>query len=155
MKTQKLLVIVASVCLMAVFVAGSAYAGPLGPIKAEFCAQVAEDAFNAGEELVDGARDLEECVGEYGRCGGRGPLEDSPAECLNEGFRCISFANNDLQQACGKFASDFEEAYRRALRQARREGLEDRFERWLGRPAGQACLQPAIEIGQVCAGLTE
>ena len=57
MKTQKLLVIVASVCLLAVFVCGSAYAAePDDTIIPEYLAEFTENSDDTLRELEDVSR---------------------------------------------------------------------------------------------------
>jgi hypothetical protein len=159
MKTQKLLVIAAIVCLLAVFVSGSAYAQPPLPrIIVAFCQEVDGLALEAGDELGEATRDLAECIDEFQDCrGGRGIGNDPLVECLNDGNRCTSRANNEQQRACDEFRVEFKDAYNDALRQARFNGVGDKFEDFFDTRSGrrQDCLRPAIQASRACAGLND
>ena len=59
MKSQKLIVIVASVCLMAFFISGSAYAeGPDDTIIPDYLAEYQENVNETLRELENTSRDL-------------------------------------------------------------------------------------------------
>jgi hypothetical protein len=150
MKAQKMLVIVASVCLLAVFVSGPAYAlSPLTEIILSFCEEVAKDAGEAVHELEEAAGDLADCPDEYDNCQG-GAVNHDTAYCIDKLFTCIEFAVTDGQQACIAFQKHFADSYTDAMRQARRNGVEDRFMNWIEN-YGEDCLAPAVEVSSLCA----
>jgi hypothetical protein len=152
MKAQKPCLIAAIVCLLVVFFSGFAYAESLGEIIDEFCIEVLEDSVDALEEEREASADLVECVDEFANCVDGGLFGgDSVPECINEGFQCTSFAQRDQLQACDHYASDFELAYDRAVRQAIRSDVENGFQLWLNSPASQECLRPAVTVSAVCA----
>ncbi|MEN8688299.1 MAG: hypothetical protein AB1Z50_12150 [Desulfuromonadales bacterium] len=152
MKTQKACLTAAIACLLVVFASGFACAASLDEITDEFCAEVQKDSINAVDELAEGKADMIECVDEFFECQTKGLIGgDSMPECIKEGLHCSKFANRDELQACEQFDSQFEAAYDRALRQARRAGVENGFQLWLNTPPGEECLQPAVYIAGVCA----
>lgn len=158
MKTQKLIVIAAIVCLLAVFLAGPAYAqDEAEEIWAEFCEEIEHDADKALEDLADANDDLAECLPDFRECRtGEGfGRADSLVECLDEGNTCTSRANDDKEKACSEFAEDLEDAWKDAMRQADLNDVEDEFEDILEDPANpdlRECLRPAERVFSVCAG---
>ena len=155
MKIQKLLVIAAIVCLLAVFVSGSAYAGPLRPIKNEFCQAVAILAADATDELIEATADVADCLVEFDDCRS-GRFGRDLENCINEYNRCNRFANRDQQQACDKFREEFADIYDDTLRQSGFLNLEFRFMRWANSNVkARECLQPAIDMYLLCGGVTE
>ena len=156
MKTQKLLVIAASVCLLVVFVSGSAYAqGPLAPIKSEFCTTVAALSVDAAAKLVEATADVVDCLVEFEDC--RGGFAGRDLEnCISEYNRCNRHGNRDQEEVCSDFSEDFGALYEEALRQSGFLNLEFRFLRWSNTNAkALECLEPAIGMFNACAGLTE
>ena len=155
MKTQKLLVIAASVCLLVVFVSGSAYAqGPLAPIKSEFCTAVEILAAGAVEKLVEATADVADCLVEFEDCRS-GFFGRDLENCISEYNRCNRHGNRDQAEVCSDFSEDFGAAYEEALRQSGFLNLEFRFLRWSNTKAkARECLDPAIGMFNACAGLT-
>ena len=156
MKTQKLLVIAASVCLLVVFFSGSAYAqGPLAPIKSEFCTTVAALSVDAAAKLVEATDDVADCLVEFKDCR-TGLIGRDFENCISEYNRCNRHGNRDQEEVCSDFSEDFGAAYEEALRQSGFLNLEFRFLRWSNTKAkARECLDPAIVMFNACAGLTE
>ena len=157
MKTQKLLVIAAIVCLL-VGASGPAQAqleeSEVAEIIADFCETVSSEAADAAEKLENAAEDLAECVDDFADCrGGRGLGNDPLVECLGKGVNCAARSAEDKAQACGEFVTDFGDARERALRQARRQGVEDEVQDFFNTRtrARRVCLRPAIQVGRECA----
>ena len=163
MKILKVLAIAASVCLLAVFVSGSAYTqqddDELQQIIDQFCEDVLQIAQGARDELTEAINDKLNCVEEFHQCRtGEGfGRADTLADCLNDGNRCTSRANDDLADACREFSLEFKDSYGDANRRARRNDVEDGFVDWLNTPSPErrACLRPAIRVSKVCAGLAD
>ncbi len=153
MKAQKLLVIAASVCLLAVFVAGFAHAEPPLPgIIADFCQETLEDTEEAAEEISEAANDLADCPQEFNQCEG-GIFNDDPAACIVEFLNCMSRARRDLNQACNDFQREFERNYNDALAATRLypPGVERRFLKWAASEASAVCFAPAEAVALLCA----
>ena len=154
MKTQKLLIIAASVCLLVVFFSGSAYAGPLAPIKSEFCTTVEAVAADAFLKLVEATEDVVDCAVEFEDC--RSGFASRDLEnCISEYSRCNSRGNRDQEEVCRDFSEDFGAVYEEALRQSGFLNLEFRFLRWSNTNAkARECLEPAIYMFDQCAKFT-
>ena len=160
MKFQKLLVIAAIVCLL-VAVSGPAQAQPrqdAREIIADFCESVSSEAADTKEKLGNAAKDLAECPEEFVDCRDGGLFGNDPlVECLGEGLECTARAAEDKAQACGEFETDLTDAYERAMRQARREGVEDRVQDFFNSQSRdrRRCLRPAVRVGRVCSAEAE
>ena len=144
-------------CLM---MGASASASPqdAAEIIADFCEAVAEEAADALEKLGNAAGDLAECPADFADCRDGGLFGNDPlVECLAKGIECTARAGEDKVQACGEFHTDFADAYEDALRQARRENVENRVQDFFNEPSPgrSACLSPAIEVGKVCSAEAE
>jgi len=137
---------------------GPAQAGEARDIIADFCETVANEAVDALEKLGNAAGDLAECTEEFGDCRDGGLFGNDPlVECLADGIECTARAAEDKAQACGEFVTDFEKAYERALRQSRREGVEDKVQDFFNSPGWprRFCLRQAIKVGKVCSAEDE
>jgi hypothetical protein len=162
MKSQKLIVIAAIVCLL-VGASGPAQAQPrqdAAEIIADFCEAVAEEAADALEKLGNAAGDLFECTEEFVRCRDGGLFGNDPlVECLGKGIECTARAAEDKAQACGEFVTDFGDAYEDGLRAARRQGqrVENLVQDFFNEPSPERrdCLRPAIQVGRVCSAEAE
>jgi len=159
MKFLKMLIIAVTVCLL-VGASGpaQAQAGETREIIADFCETVADEAADALEKLGNAAGDLAECTEEFGDCRDGGLFGNDPlVECLADGIECSARAAEDKAQACGEFRTDFAENYEDALRQARRENVENRVQDFFNEPSPErtACLRPAITVGEVCSAEAE
>jgi hypothetical protein len=154
MKTKKLLVIAASVCLLAVFVAGSAYA-QVAEIIADYCEEVGQNVTTTLNELDDASGDLQDCSVELDDCLS-GLFQRDPVKCIRDYSQCINFGENDQRQACQAFLLEFGNDTRRALRSADRQDVEEEFLLWLnGDSTGRnECLNPAQATAFVCADQT-
>jgi len=117
-------------CLM-MGASASANPGDAREIIVDFCETVAEEAGDTIEKLGNAAGDLAECPGEF-------------ADCRDGGL----FGNDPLVEW---------DAYEDALRQARRENVEDRVQDFFNDPSPErsACLSPAIAVGKVCSAEAE
>ena len=91
MKTQKMIVIAAIVCLMV---------GASGPAQAlsqeareiigDFCEKIREDAEETGDKLTDADESLGRCVNDFADCREGGGIGDGDplVECLSDGLGC-------------------------------------------------------------------
>ena len=157
MKFIKLFTSAASVCLLAVFFAGSAQADPvLDDIIDEFCADVFRISTDTWGDVTEAAQDLQNCGSEYRDCQ-LGQLSNGPVSCLVEIVDCAGDAQRDTSQACISFADQLGNAYEDALRQARSNGpgVERRFQAFLLTDEGADCLQPADTTVSACAIITD
>ena len=128
MKSYKLLVIVASVCLLAVFVCGSAYAEePYDTIIPEYLAEYQENVNETLRELDNISHDLRDCFDDLERCEGRADNGVEVAECLGKFIPCTREESTDKQRTCTQFLRGFRGDFRRASRDARRAGVEEQF----------------------------
>ena len=144
MKIQKLLVITASVCLLAVFVCGPAYAQE-EEIIAEYLAEFQENSSEALGELDDVSGDLRECYRELDDCSsGR---SQGLVECLGDFIPCVSRESRDKDRACTSFLREFKRDYRGASRDARREGVEEDFQ---DSEAVRGTVAVALGISSLC-----
>ena len=152
MKIQKLLVIAASVCLLAVFVSGPAYARSPLEIAQEFCDEVDDAAEEATEELAEAAGDLQECREDVQDCSG-GFINREPVECIRDFNQCVDRAYEDAAQACRAFQRRLEDAYDDALRRARRQNqrTERRVQTLLANRLREECFAEAVAISRRCA----
>ena len=123
----------------------------LAAIISAFCIDVAvatEDAFqefdNATRDLVDCFDDFEACTrGSFGR------------DCLDDFGGCIKNGNKDQELACQEFLRELGMALDDAMDSASAQGLEDEFLDWLHSPSSAECLQPALGMAALCAGLSK
>ena len=131
MKTQKLLVIAAIVCLL-VGTSGPAQAEPgdAAAIIADFCETIADDAVETVQKLGDAEEDLGKCAEDFSDCRDGGLIGDGDplVECLSDGLSCSGRANGDKVEACFAYKDEFADAYERALRSARFKDVEDRVQ---------------------------
>ncbi len=152
MKTLKLNVIAASVCLLAVFISGPAQAQEVG-IIADYCAEIEQNVADTLEELRAASRDLEECSDDFNAClSGRG-LFDDPVDCIQDSRRCNRFGENGQRQACHAFVLEFGNDTRRAMRSAERQDVEVEFLSWYfgDSPGRNECINPAEVTSELCA----
>jgi hypothetical protein len=126
-KTQKLFLIVASVCAMAFLGSGSASAQE-NQIIAEYLAEYDENATETLGDLSDIAGDLRQCFDRFEDCSDRFGSNDSLAECLSDFIPCASREANDKRRTCTRFLREFRGDYNRALRDARRADVAQEFE---------------------------
>jgi hypothetical protein len=175
MKTQKLIVIAAIVCLM-VGASGPAQAkrgedrvGASGPaqakggedredvleIIADFCETVRNDAEETRVKLVDADDDLEKCDDDFDECRDGGLIGDGDplVECLSEGLGCAGRAATDNVEACIEYKEEFADAYERALRAARFQDVEDEVQDFFSSRGRlrRICLAPAIQVARACS----
>jgi len=144
-------------CLM-MGASASANPGDAREIIVDFCETVAEEAADTIEKLGNAAGDLAGCPGDFVDCRDGGLFGNDPlVECLADGIECSARAAEDKAQACGEFRTDFAENYEDALRQARRENVENRVQDFFNEPSPErtACLRPAITVGEVCSAEAE
>ena len=127
MKTQNLLLIVASACAMVLLSSGSAYAQE-NQIIAEYLAEYDQNSTDTLGELRDVARDLSQCFDRFEDCSDRFGSNESLAECLSEFIPCASRESSDKLRTCTRFRREFRGDYSRALRDARRAGVAREFE---------------------------
>ncbi len=164
MKTQKLIVIAAIVCLM-VGASGPAQAQSredredVLEIIADFCETVRDDAEETRFKLEDADADLNKCVEDFGDCRDGGLIGDGDplVECLSEGLGCAGRAATDNVEACIEYKEEFADAYERALRAARFQDVEDEVQDFFNSRtrARRICLAPAIRVARACADNTE
>lgn len=157
MRINGLLLGTAIACLM-VGASGAAQAQEAREVVVDFCETVADDAADALEKLENSAEDLAECPEEFGECRDGGLFGNDPlVECLAEGLECTARSTEDKAQACGEFRTDLADASERALRQARREGVEDQVQDFFNTQSRlrRVCLRPAIRVGRVCSAQPE
>jgi hypothetical protein len=144
MKTQKLLVIVASVCLMAFLISGSAYA-QARPIIANYLAEFQENSGETLRDLDEVSDDLRECYRDFDDCSsGR---SQGLVQCLGDFVPCVSRESRDKDQTCTSFLREFRGDYRRASRDARRAGVEENFQ---NNAAVQGTVAVALGISSLC-----
>ena len=138
--------------VLAVFISGAAQAEPpLPQIIVDFCESVLLQSSEAGEELNEARNDLQDCPMEFTDCGS-GLFNKDVVSCLVDYADCTENARRDADQACSVFSKRLSDAYEDALRQSRRNGVEDRFQRWI-QNRGQECLTPAVIVADTCAGI--
>jgi hypothetical protein len=127
MKTQNLLLILASACVMVLLSSGSAYAQE-NQIIAEYLVEYDENSTDTLGELRDVARDLSQCFDRFEDCSDRFGSDQSLAECLSDFIPCASREGRDKLRTCSRFLREFRGDYSRALRDARRAGVAREFE---------------------------
>jgi hypothetical protein len=148
MKIQKLLVIAASLCLLAVFVSGSAYAqDELDQIIAAYLAEFTENSATTLDEVQDISRDLQQCFDRFEDCSDSFGRENEVVECLGDFISCVRREGRDKDRECSRFLREFRGDYRRASRDARREGVEEEFKE---SPAVQNTVAVALGIAGLC-----
>jgi hypothetical protein len=148
MKTQKLLVIVASVCLMAFFISGSAYAqDELDQIIAAYLAEFQENSDETLSDLNDVSRDLRQCFDGFEDCTDTFGEDNPLVECLSEFIPCVSRESRDKDQTCTSFLREFRGDYRRASRDARQIGMEEEFK---NSQAVRGTVAVALGISSLC-----
>ncbi len=162
MKTQKLIVIAAIVCLMV---------GASGPAQAlsqeareiirDFCEVIRDDAEETGDKLTDADESLNRCVDNFRDCrdGGRIGDGDPLVECLSDGLGCAGRATGEKVEACLEYQEEFSKAYARALREARFGGgdVEDEIQDFFSSRTRfrRICLAPAVQVSRTCVQTTE
>ena len=127
-------------------------------IIADFCETIADDAEETVDKLADVVEDLGRCVENFSECrGGRGLGNDPLVDCIASGIECSGRAAGDKAEACGEYTQELADAYERALREARREGVENEVQDFFNTRGQErrACLRPALRIGRRCAETTE
>ena len=128
MKFQKLLVIVGSVCIMAFFISGSAYArDDLAQIIAEYLAEYQENTDETLRELENVSRDLRQCFDEFEDCTDSFGKDQELVQCLGDFIPCTREESTDKQRTCTQFLREFRGDFRRASRDARRADVEEQF----------------------------
>jgi hypothetical protein len=148
MKTQKLLVIVASVCLMAFFISGSAYAqDELDQIIAAYLAEFQENSDETLSDLNDVSRDLRQCFDGFEDCTDTFGEDNPLVECLGDFIPCVREEGNDKNRTCTSFLREFRGDFRRASRDARQEGVEEEFKE---SPAVLGTVPVALGIASLC-----
>jgi sugar-specific transcriptional regulator TrmB len=126
MKTQKLIVIAAIVCLLAVFISGSAYA-QAAEIIAEYLEEFQENSNETLRELENISRDLRQCFDEFEDCTDSFGRDKTLVECLSDFIPCTREESTDKQRTCTQFLREFRGDFRRSSRDARRAGVEEQF----------------------------
>ncbi len=157
MKYQKLFLITAAVCLLAVFLAGPAQA-QLQPIVINYCVEVADSNGQALEELAEGNLEMLACVEEYGQC--LDGLFGDFSRCFKDYGQCIARANSDQMRACEVLLREVAGDTRRVEREARRDGVEDEYlDWWEGNssvePTRDECLDTTQVIALACGEIIE
>jgi hypothetical protein len=160
MKTQKLIIIAAIVCLMV---------GASGPAQAlsqeareiirDFCEVIKDDAEETGDKLTDADESLNRCVDDFRDCrdGGRIGDGDPLVECLSDGLGCSGRATGERVEACLEYQEEFSKAYERALREARFGDVEDEVQEFFSTRtrARRRCLAPTVQVARTCVETTE
>jgi hypothetical protein len=114
---------------MAFLISGSAYAqDELDQITAAYLAEFTENSDDTLRELEDVSRDLRQCFDRFEDCKDGFGKEKPLVECLSEFIPCVSRESRDKDQTCTSFLREFRGDYRRASRDARREGVEEDFQ---------------------------
>ena len=147
----RLLIIAMSVCLLAVFLPGSAYAQAFGIIE-EYCNETQMLIDDALDDLGRNADDQIECFDDLDSCLNRADNTRESADCVSRFSRCSSSAIRDEEQACNEFLRGFRDAYRDASRQADRRDVEDEF---LNSARQQQCTDDALNVARLCASLSD
>lgn len=153
MNYQKMLVIAASVCLLAFFVSGAAHA-QVGEIIEDYCAEVAQNVNNTQKELADASEDLEECGTDLDGCfSGQGLFDEPPAACIQDYARCTKRGKKDQKQACSSFLNEFKSDTKGAERDSDRQDVEEEFVAWFNSDSDSrdACILPAQITLLICA----
>ena len=128
MKSQKLIVIVASVCLMAFFISGSAYAEePDDTIIPDYLAEYQENVNETLRELENTSRDLRQCFNKFEDCTDPFGKDQELVQCLGDFIPCTREESIDKQRTCTQFLREFRGDFRRASRDARRADVEEQF----------------------------
>jgi hypothetical protein len=154
MKSLKLIVIAATVCLLAVLLPISAQAQEEQEIIDDYCQEVAREADHALFEIGEATADLQDCYDEYNDCMG-GLHSSNPVDCIRDYRRCINRGNNEQLRECRRFLKGFQRDTRRAKRKARRKDVEDEFLDWFYSPdKEEECLSQAHNVALLCAGAT-
>jgi hypothetical protein len=158
MKTKKLLVIAASVCLSVAFLAGSAQADDLQGEVDDYCAEMDQNVENTLKELTDASADLGACSFEFTACMFGQGIIDEPSNCIRDYQRCIRFGKRNQEQGCAEFLLEWGNDTRRAEKSAKRDDILPSFRDWLhgdetivADPTSQECLSPAFFVSDVCA----
>ena len=126
MKTQKLIVIAAIVCLMAFFISGSAYA-QAEEIIDEYLGEYQENVNETLRELENTSHDLRQCFDEFEDCTDPFGKDQELVQCLGDFIPCTREESTDKQRTCTQFLREFRGDFRRASRDARRAGVEEQF----------------------------
>ena len=148
MKTQKLFVIVASVCLLVVFVSGSAYAqDDLDQIIAEYLAEYQKNLDETTRELNDITSDLRDCFDDLERCERDADDGREQANCFRDFAQCLAREGRDKQGTCTDFLREFQRDYRSSSRDARRADVEDEFQE---SDAVQGTVASALGVASLC-----
>jgi hypothetical protein len=97
-----------------------------------------------------------DCYDEYNDCMG-GLISDNPVQCISGYRQCLDAGTRDRDQACSSFLRGFRADTRRALRTADREDVDDGFVEWFfsDTDSRNECIDPALSISFVCAGIVE
>ena len=78
-------------------------------------------------------------------------------ECLSDGLSCTARASEDAVEACSQFRENFSETHNRALRNARREDVENDVQDFFGTRSSdrRECRAPAVEVARACTSTEE
>ena len=149
MRFYKLLTIAALIFPLAVSLPGFAHAQAAG-IIAEFCAETQSLTEDTISDLTRNADDQAECFDDLDGCLRRARNAKKSVRCVNSFTRCTSRFLRDRDQACEEYLRGERDAYRDAARAADRENVEDEV---LDSPVTQECLEQAVGVAALCAGI--
>ncbi len=157
MKSVKLFIIAAAVCLSVGFFSGSAQA-QIQSIVVNYCVEVADSAVQAAEELAEGNLELLACVEEYGQC--LDGLFGDFSRCFKDYGQCINRADSNQLRACRVLLREVAGDTRRAERKADRDDVEDEFLDWWDgnssvEPTREECLDTVQIIALACGRIIE
>ena len=158
MKFQKLLVIVASVCLLAVFGSESVHAQVVGAygIFQGFCEDLRDASSDAGEELSEAANKLEDCYDDFLDCRlGIFGFNPGNQTCLGDFYQCQGESYQEVIKACGLFQVKIKEIFQEARQTAVLENVEFWFLRLVNAPTARSglCIAPVLATIEVCTGV--
>jgi hypothetical protein len=156
-KSVKLFIIAAAVCLSVGFFSGSAQA-QIQSIVVNYCVEVADSAVQAAEELAEGNLELLACVEEYGQC--LDGLFGDFSRCFKDYGQCINRADSNQLRACRVLLREVAGDTRRAERKADRDDVEDEFLDWWDgnssvEPTREECLDTVQIIALACGRIIE
>jgi hypothetical protein len=139
MKLQNLFAATASVCLLAVFVFGSAHAQE-DPVT-QFCEEIQMIAEDVLAELEESALEAVQCLDRVTPC------LASAANCVSDFRRCVKREIRQSNKICKEFLNGFSGAYK----------VSAKLDADLNSPEAQECINGTdIELViAVCAGLPE
>lgn len=124
---------------------------PLQEIILDFCQEVKNESQEALDEYSESLKDIQDCGNEFNDCQS-GFRNESTISCLTEVAECGARGIEDVAQTCAQFSDEISDAYEKALRQARRQDVENEFQEWLvGGVGSKVCLAPPTAMALICA----